>query len=313
MAKVLVTGGAGFIGSHVVDGLLARGHTVRVLDNLTTGHRNNLVAVSGSIEFVEGDLRSEEACERACRGVEFVFHQAACVSVPRSVADPMGSHAVNVRGTLNLLRAAHKADCRRVVYASSSSAYGNTPESPKRESMRPRPLSPYAVQKLTGEMYCAAFFECYGLETVALRYFNVFGPRQDPLSPYSAAIPAFVRAAWSGNAAVVYGDGEQTRDFTFVENVVDANLLAMEASGVRGQCLNIACGRGISVNEVLAAIRRVMGRPLEARYEPARKGDVLHSRADIGEAKRLLGYEPRVDFDTGLKKAVEFYTTLFAK
>ncbi|MBI4717356.1 MAG: SDR family oxidoreductase [Planctomycetes bacterium] len=307
MANVLVTGGAGFIGSHLVTRLVEAGHRVRVLDDLSSGKRSNLAHVDGRFEFLQGDLRSEVDCSAACRDVEFILHEAAIPSVPKSVEHPQASHDVNVNGTFNLLRTAAACKVRRVIYAASSSAYGDTRESPKHEGIRPEPLSPYAVQKLLGEHYLRAFYECYGLESLSLRYFNVFGARQDPMSQYAAAIPAFVTAILGDEPPVVYGDGEQTRDFTYIDNVVEANLLAMKAPQTRGESVNIACGGAISVNEVIAAINRVLGRNVRPKYVPARAGDVKHSCADIRLAGRLLGFQPVVAFEDGLRRAIEYY------
>jgi len=310
LATILVTGGAGFIGSHLVTRFVELGHRVRVLDNLSTGHRSNLAHLGSRIEWIEADLRDATACRKACDGVEFVFHQAALGSVPKSVEDPQTSHDVNVNGTFNLLLAAVQHKVRRFIYAGSSSAYGDTEESPKHEKMRPRPLSPYAVQKLTGEEYAAAFFVCYGLETITLRYFNVFGQRQDPKSQYAAAIPAFVSAILQGQSPTVYGDGEQSRDFTYVDNVVDGNLLAMSASKTCGESVNVACGGQITINQVIEAINRVLGTKVRPRYVDPRPGDVRHSCADVRLANSLLGYVPRVSFEDGLRRAIDYYRGL---
>jgi len=310
LATILVTGGAGFIGSHLVTRFVELGHRVRVLDNLSTGHRSNLAHLGSRIEWIEADLRDATACRKACDGVEFVFHQAALGSVPKSVEDPQTSHDVNVNGTFNLLLAAVQHKVRRFIYAVSSSAYGDTEESPKHEKMRPRPLSPYAVQKLTGEEYAAAFFVCYGLETITLRYFNVFGQRQDPKSQYAAAIPAFVSAILQGQSPTVYGDGEQSRDFTYVDNVVDGNLLAMSASKTCGESVNVACGGQITINQVIEAINRVLGTKVRPRYVDPRPGDVRHSCADVRLANSLLGYVPRVSFEDGLRRAIDYYRGL---
>jgi nucleoside-diphosphate-sugar epimerase len=277
------------------------------MDNLSSGKTSNLGSIAPSVEFIQADIRSKEDCQRACSGVEFVFHVAAIASVPASVADPRTSSEVNIDGTLHILEAARDQKCKRVIYASSSSAYGNSPESPKLESLRPQPLSPYAVQKLAAEMYCQAFTECYGLETLSLRYINVFGPRQDPAGQYAAAIPAFVTAAVKGQAPTVFGDGDQTRDFTYIDNVVDANMLAMEAAQASGEAMNIACGRGISINEVIQTVYRVLNRPVQIHYAEPRVGDVRHSTADITLAQRRLGYSPRVDLEQGLRLAIDWY------
>ncbi len=310
MANYLVTGGAGFIGSHLVTRLVELGHAVRVLDNFSTGKRENLAAVRHRVDLVEGDLCNPDDCRRACQDVEIVFHEAAIPSVPVSVAQPQRSHDANINGTFHLLSAARDAKCRRVVYAASSSAYGNTAVSPKHEELRPVPLSPYAVQKLTGELYCRAFSECFGLQTLSIRYFNVFGPRQDPRSQYAAAIPAFVTAILRGEPPTVYGDGEQTRDFTFVDNVVHGNLLAAQVARTDGQVVNVACGECVSVNQVIARINQLLGTNVTPRYAESRPGDVRHSTADIQLAERILGFQPQVSFDEGLRRAIAYYQSL---
>ncbi len=307
MAKYLVTGGAGFIGSHIVERLVADGLYVRVLDDFSSGKRQNLAPFAAKIEILEGDLRRPEDCARACAGIDFVFHEGAVPSVPKSVADPVTSHQANVDGTFNLLMAARDARCRRVIYAASSSAYGDQPELPKRESACPAPLSPYAVNKLVGEHYLRAFYLCYGLETISLRYFNVFGPRQDPKSQYAAAIPAFVSAILKDEPPTIYGDGEQTRDFTYVDNVVHANILAAGASRTEGQVVNIACGERVTVNEIIRMINDALGKDVAPNHVPARPGDVKHSLAAIDLARQVLGYEPVVSFQEGLRRAIEWY------
>ena len=307
MTTYLVTGGAGFIGSNIVHELLRRGARVRVLDNFSTGRRENLAGLAGAIELIEGDATDPETARRAAEGVDFVLHQAALPSVPRSVADPLASHAANATATLTLLAAAREAGVKRFVYAGSSSAYGDTPTLPKREAMPPRPLSPYAAGKLAGEHYCQAFWTCYGLETVALRYFNVFGPRQDPASQYAAVIPRFIACLVEGEQPVIYGDGEQSRDFTFVSNVVEANLLACDAPGAPGQVFNVACGERTSLNALLAMLARILGIPAEPRREPPRPGDVKHSQADISRAHEVLGYHPRVSVEEGLRSTVSWH------
>ena len=304
--KVLVTGGAGFIGSNLVRALLARGDDVRVLDNFSTGNRANLAGLDRDVELVEGDLRSYERVHAAVRGAEVVFHQGALPSVPRSVQDPLTTTAVNVEGTLNVLLAARDSGARRIVNASSSSVYGNGGELPRTESQLPDPISPYAVAKLAAERFCTSFSRVYAMEVVSLRYFNVFGPRQDPMSQYAAVVPRFVRAVATGEPVTIYGDGEQSRDFTFVDNIVSANLLAADAPGVEGAVLNVATGGSTTVNELAATIGRLLDRPVEKRYEPERTADVNASWADVGEARRLLGYEPRVGLEEGLRRTAEF-------
>ena len=310
MANYLVTGGAGFIGSHLVVRLVEMGHAVRVLDNFSTGQRANLEPVRGRIDLLEGDLRNPDDCRRACADIEVVFHEGAVPSVPVSVESPQETHDANVNGTFNLLMAARQCRCRRVVYAASSSAYGNLEESPKHEGLRPVPLSPYAVQKLVGELYCRAFTECYGLETISLRYFNVFGPRQNPASQYAAAIPAFVTAILKGVPPTVYGDGEQTRDFTYIDNVVHGNVLAARAQRTAGEAVNVACGDQISVNRVIARVNGLLGTDVRPVYTASRPGDVRHSMADIRLARELLGFEPQVDFDEGLRRAIGYYQSI---
>jgi UDP-N-acetylglucosamine/UDP-N-acetyl-alpha-D-glucosaminouronate 4-epimerase len=308
LVKVLVTGGGGFIGSHIVDRLLADGHSVRVLDNFATGRRENLLDVLSDIELVEGDIQSYERVHNAVSGCELVLHQGALPSVPRSVQDPLTSNATNVTGTLNVLLAARDSGVRRVVYASSSSIYGANPELPKHEGLLPQPISPYAVAKLAGEGFCRSFHQVWGLETVALRYFNVFGPRQDPLSQYSAVIPSFIAALRDGGQPVVFGDGEQSRDFTYVGNVVEGNLLAMTSEGVAGKTYNLAAGERTSLNELLRQIGSLVGREPDAHYEAPRLGDVKHSHADVSAAKRDLGYSPRVSLEEGLRLTLEWFT-----
>lgn len=311
MGQVLVTGGAGFIGSHLVRGLLARGDGVRVLDNFATGKRENLAEVIDAIELIEGDLRNPDDCGRACAGVEVVLHEGALPSVPKSVESPLDSHEANINGTFNILMAARQAGVRRVVFAASSSAYGDTPTLPKVETMPTSPLSPYAVQKLTGEHYCKAFYECFGLQTLSLRYFNVFGPRQDPASQYAAAIPAFVTAILKDEPPTVYGDGEQTRDFTHIDNVVHANLLAADAAETHGEVLNIACGERVSVNQIIAAINKLLGKSVPSNHVDPRPGDVRHSLADVALAKEVIGFEPKILFEEGLRLAIDWYREHF--
>lgn len=308
MAQFLVTGGAGFIGSHIVDELLQRGHTVRVLDNFATGKRENLAHCRERIELVEGDIRDLGMCARACAGIDFVLHQAALGSVPRSVADPLTSHEVNVTGTVKMLIAARDAGVKRFVYAASSSTYGDHPGLPKIEERIGNPLSPYAVTKYADELYARVFGRCYGLETVGLRYFNVFGPRQDPFSQYAAVIPLFVSALLRGAAPTINGDGEQTRDFTFVENAVQANLLACSAPAEAvGEVFNVACGERTSLNHLYGRLQELLGTRIAPVYGPARAGDVRDSLADIGKAERLLGYRGEMKFDAGLAKSIDWY------
>ncbi len=310
MGTYLVTGGAGFIGSHIAAALVERGDMVRVLDNLSTGRVENMASFRDAIEFFEADLLDADAVARAVEGVECVFHQAALASVPRSVERPLDTNAACVTGTVALLDAARTAGVRRVVYAASSSAYGDQPTSSKRESDLPLPISPYAAAKLAGEYYCRAFTATYGLATVALRYFNVFGPQQDPKSEYAAVIPRFITAILSGEQPVVYGDGLQSRDFTFVANVVHANLLAADAPDVAGHVLNVANGTQFSLLSLLAAINKLLGTEVQPRFDPPRIGDVRESLADITQARQLLGYEPQVDFEEGLRRSIEYYRTL---
>jgi nucleoside-diphosphate-sugar epimerase len=307
----LITGGAGFIGSHLVRSLLADGARVRVLDNFLTGRRENLadVADNPSLKIIEGDVRDAADVEGAMQGVEYVLHQAALPSVPRSVADPVTTMAIGVDGTLTVLRAAQAAGVKRVVYASSSSVYGDTPTLPKVESMSPTPLSPYAVSKLTGEHLCAVFTHLHKLPTVALRYFNVFGPRQDPASEYAAVVPKFVTASLAGKPSLIYGDGGQTRDFTFIDNVVQANRAACVApEPAWGKAVNIACGERLSVADLAEKIAQACGHgDLEPRFEPSRPGDVRHSLADITQARELIGYDPKVSLEEGLARTVDWY------
>jgi nucleoside-diphosphate-sugar epimerase len=311
MSTYLVTGGAGFIGSHLAEELVRRGHTVRVADSLITGKRGNLDHVS-PVEFREGDLADLDFAHAVVEGCEYVLHQAAIPSVPRSVKDPITSHRANVDATLNVLVAARDAGVARLVFAGSSSAYGNTPTLPKAEDMPSNPLSPYALQKVVGEQYLQLFTRLYGLETVSIRYFNVFGPRQDPSSPYSGVISVFATALLDNRPPKIYGDGGQTRDFTYVANVVDGVLRACEAPGASGEVINVATGGRISLNELFDGMKKIVGASVEPEYVESRQGDVRDSQASIVKAKALLGYEPSVSFEDGLKKTIEWYRTAAA-
>jgi nucleoside-diphosphate-sugar epimerase len=312
MSKVLVTGGAGFIGSNLTETLLKQNYRVRILDNFSTGKRENLIfdKAYSSFEIIEGDIRDPTVCQRATRDIEYVFHQAALPSVQRSVEDPLTSNSVNVGGTLNILLAARDTGVKKLIYASSSSIYGDSPTLPKHEEMPPNPLSPYALQKYIGEQYCKLFFQLYGLETVSLRYFNIFGPKQDPTSIYSAVIPRFIGALLEGKPPIIFGDGEQSRDFTYIDNVVHANLLAMSAVHLDGEAINIACGERTSLNQLLHFFKEIVGSKVLPIYEEPRKGDVRHSLAEIRKGKQFLNYEPKVDIKGGLKKTVEYFQKL---
>jgi len=313
--RYLVTGGAGFIGSHIAETLLKQGESVRVFDNYVTGRESNLDALKGlpgTLEILTGDLRDMDAVKAAVAGTEVVFHQGALASVPRSIANPVLSLETNVNGTQNVLLAARDAGVRRVVYASSSSVYGNTPTLPKHEEMPTAPLSPYAVQKLTGELLCGVFTRIYGLETVALRYFNVFGPRQDPTSEYAAVIPRFLTALLEKQRPIVFGDGEQTRDFTYIENVVQANFLAATSKEAVGQAMNVGCGERVSLNTVLQIAGELLGIQPEIEYREPRSGDVRDSLADISKAKRSLGYTPQIQFAQGLERTLNALRASFA-
>lgn len=307
MTNYLVTGGAGFIGSHLVTRLVEEGHNVRVLDNLCTGALENLAHIDGDIDFIHGDVADPDACAKAVKGVEVVFHQAALASVPMSVKKPLESHRACATGTVTVLDACVRAGVRRVVYAGSSSAYGNDPEMPKRESQLPQTLSPYAAAKLAGELYCEAFASSLGLETVRLRYFNIFGPRQDPNSPYSAVIPLFVSALVNGKRPTIYGDGSASRDFTYVGNVVEANWLAAHTPGVSGRVYNVACGEALSIRELLEEICVRLDVPFDPVFAPARTGDIQHSWADISATCRELGYRVRVNWRDGLGPTIDYY------
>jgi len=305
--RYMVTGGAGFIGSNTVDELVQRGHSVVVLDDLSSGKEENLSNVCNQITLIKSSITDIEAVRNAMHEAEYVLHLAARTSVPRSVKDPLETNRINIEGTLNVLVAAKEKRVKRVVFAASSSAYGETPILPKVETMQPQPISPYGVTKYVGELYGQAFLKCYGLETVALRYFNIFGPRQDPSSPYTGVLAKFCAAFLEHTQPVVFGDGQQTRDFTFVDNAVHANLLACEAPNLAGKVFNIGCGGRISLNEVLATLRKISGKALEAKYDPPRQGDILDSQADISQARALLGYAPHVGFEEGLRRTFDWY------
>lgn len=297
----LVTGGAGFIGSHITDRLLADGHTVRILDNFSTGKRENIPAASG-VEVIEGDVGDFETVRHAMQGVDYVFHEAAIASVPETVGNPLASERINYRGTLNILETARHAAVKRVVFACSAAVYGDLPELPKREDMPLKPLSPYAIDKLASEHACQVYTRLYGLEAVALRYFNVFGPRQDPSSPYSGVISIFSDHLRQGKQPTIYGDGEQTRDFVYVSDVVEANIRAAASATAAGKGINIAAGSTLSINDLLRTICHIQGQPFEPRYQPGRQGDIRHSRADIALAREHLDWEPVVEFETGLRE-----------
>jgi UDP-N-acetylglucosamine/UDP-N-acetyl-alpha-D-glucosaminouronate 4-epimerase len=307
MDAYLVTGGAGFIGSHIVGALVDSGKRVRVLDNLSTGNRSNITALVGRIEFIEGDLVNPADVRRALEGVDVVFHQAALASVPRSVDAPLDTNAACVTGTVTLLDAARQTGVRRVVFGGSSSAYGDQPTPAKHERLLPAPLSPYAAAKLAGEFYCQAFTATYGLETVTLRYFNVFGPRQDPKSQYAAVIPKFITEMLAGRRPTIFGDGKQSRDFTYIDNIVRGNLLAADAPAAVGRTINVACGESYDLLRLVEGINRALETKLQPIFEPARVGDVRESLADISLARELLKYEPTIGFDEGLKRTVEYY------
>jgi len=307
MARCLVTGGAGFIGSHIAEALAGRGDEVRVLDDLSTGRTENLAGIAGKIEFIEGDIRDLATCRRAAAGVRTVFHEAALASVVRSVADPLLNDAINVRGTLNMLVAAREAGVRSFVLASSSAVYGDDPSPAKVEGREGKPLSPYGVSKLVDEKYGQVFHALHGLNAVALRYFNVFGPRQDPHSEYSAVIPLFIARMLRGERPTIYGDGRQSRDFVFVGDVVRANLAAADSTAAAGEAINVACGAGTTVNGLLAALNEALGARIQAVYAPPRPGDILHSTADISKAGRLLGFAPGTSFADGLEKTAAWY------
>src|SRR5579862_3513867 len=309
MALYLVTGIAGFIGSSIARALLAQGDQVRGIDNLSTGRRENVAEILHRIEFREADLLDMESMKKACAGVDCVFHQAAIPSVPKSVRDPLGSNQANVDGTVNILIAARDAKVKRVVYAASSSAYGDTPTLPKHEEMRPNPISPYAVAKLASEYYMVSFYRCYGLETVCLRYFNIFGPRQDPTSPYSGVLAKFITQMLRGEQPMIFGDGSQSRDFTYIDNAVQANLLAAKApaAAVAGGVFNVATGTCADLNETFQILKKLTGYSGDVKYGPEREGDVKHSLADISSAEKHLGYKSQVNFEEGLRRTVDWY------
>jgi UDP-N-acetylglucosamine 4-epimerase len=318
MANILVTGGGGFIGSNLAEALLKRGDAVRVLDNFSSGRKENLAfpelgeTLTSRLEILQGDMTDREICRKAVEGIDYVLHQAAIPSVPRSVAQPIESNDANINGTLNLLVEARDAGVKRMVFASSSSVYGNTPTLPKVETITPNPLSPYAVQKLTAEHYFRIFYELYGLETVCLRYFNVFGPRQDPTSEYSAVIPKFIKALLTNDRPTIFGDGEQSRDFTHVDNVVYGNLLALEAPKAAGKAMNLACGGRLTLNELLSILKKIIGSDIEPIYADPRPGDVKHSHADISLSEDLLGYKMQVPTEEGLARTVDYFKEVFA-
>ena len=313
MPNVLVTGGAGFIASHIATACVKRGDRVRVIDNLCAGFKSNLAHIANDIEFIEGDVADEVVVAKAMEGIELCFHQAALASVPLSIEKPLATHTACVTGTLNVLHQAARAGVRRLVYAASSSAYGDQPYTAKRETDLPQVLSPYAAAKLAGELYCQAFYHSFGLETVGLRYFNVFGPRQDPASPYSAVISLFVTAMLSGKRPVIFGDGGQSRDFIFVENVVQGNLLAAEVPAAAGQVFNMAEGRQTSLLQLLNALSSLLGIDANPEFHPPRVGDVRESMADISRARSILGYEPKVGFEEGLRQTIDYYREIAAK
>ncbi|MEC7500656.1 MAG: SDR family oxidoreductase [Planctomycetota bacterium] len=313
MRTFLVTGGAGFIGSHIATALVERGDQVRVLDNLSTGHLDNLAHLADRVEFIEGDLVDGEKIARAVQGVDCIFHQAALASVPRSVEAPLDTNAACVTGTVTLLDAARRAGVRRLVYAASSSLYGDKPTSSKRETDLPDPISPYGAAKLAAEYYCHAFTATYGFETVALRYFNVFGPRQDPGSPYSAVIPLFITAILENRQPVIFGNGLQSRDFTYIANVVHGNLLAADAEGVAGRSFNVAAGRSVTLLEMLAMLNKYLGTDVEPEFADPRPGDILESLADISAARAAMNYEPQVGFEEGISRSIDYYRSLKEK
>ena len=308
MMRYLVTGGAGFIGSNIVEKLVEKGQFVRVLDNFATGQRANIEEFLSKIELFEGDIRDFWTVVRATKDIDIVLHQAALPSIPRSIDNPLTTTEVNINGTLNVLEAGRFNGVKRIVYASSSSVYGDSPEMPKHEEMKPRPKSPYAITKLAGEEYCLNFHALYGIETVALRYFNIFGPRQNPHSQYSSVIPKFIRLLQEGKRPTIWGDGTSSRDFTYIDNVVQANLLACEMKNAPGHIINIACGRAFSINEMVEKLNGILGTNIPGDHGPEKKGEVKHSLADIGKAKKILGYEPKIGFEEGLRRTVEWFS-----
>jgi len=309
MAKYLITGIAGFIGSTIARRILAQGDQVRGVDNLATGNRKNVEEIADRIDFRQADILDLDAMHSACEGVDYIFHEAAIPSVPKSVLDPLGSNRANIDGTVNVLVAARDAKVKRVVYAASSSAYGDTPTLPKKEEMPPNPISPYAVAKLASEYYMISFYRCYGLETVCLRYFNIFGPRQDPTSPYSGVLAKFITTMLQGEQPTIFGDGEQSRDFTYVDNAVDANLMACKAPAakVAGRVFNVATGRRVTLTETFQTLKKIMAFSGEVKYAEERTGDIKHSLADISPAEKAFGYKPKVDFEEGLRRTIEWY------
>jgi nucleoside-diphosphate-sugar epimerase len=311
--RYVVTGGAGFIGSNTVDELVKRGHSVVVLDDLSAGKEENLAEIRSKITLIKGSITDIEVVRKAMHEAEYVLHLAARTSVPRSVKDPIESNRINIDGTLNVLVAARDAKVKRIVFAASSSAYGETPTLPKVETMVPAPISPYGVTKFVGELYLQTFGRCYGLENVSLRYFNIFGPRQDPGSPYSGVLAKFCTAFLEETQPVIFGDGEHTRDFTYVENAVQANLLAFEAPSASGKVFNVGVGGRVSLNQVIATLAKISGKKLEAKHDPPRDGDIRDSQADITQARDLLGYDPQVDFEEGIRRTFEWYRTVQAK
>ncbi|MBC8358482.1 MAG: SDR family oxidoreductase [Candidatus Aminicenantes bacterium] len=307
MSKYLVTGGAGFIGSHITEELVKRGHAVRIVDNFLTGKRENINSFLDKIELIEGDIRDSEVCARAAEGVDFVLHQAALPSVPRSVKDPVTTNDINIKGTLNLLLASRDAKAKKFVFASSSSVYGDDPRLPKKEGTEGTPLSPYAISKRGGEMYCLVFSQIFNLSTICLRYFNIFGPRQDPFSQYAAVIPNFITKMIKEEKPVIFGDGEQSRDFTYVANVVEANILAAETQDISGEIFNIACGERTTVNSLAAKTSEILKKEIPPTYCEPRPGDVKHSFADVSKAQKILKYKPAVQFDKGLEETIRWY------